>query len=78
MITIKIKTIDIEGETDLFVIDRENFDHDILIGLDMIKKFKLNQDENLNITQKINSEKFKIVEDAATNNSIPNKESKKF
>ena len=58
MITIKIKIFDIEEETDLFVIDRENFDHDILIGLDMIKKFKLNQDENLNITHKINSVQF--------------------
>lgn len=53
MVKISVRIFEIEEETNLVVIDEENFDHDILIGLDMIKKFKLTQDETLKITQKI-------------------------
>lgn len=42
----------------LFVLDNNDFDHDILIGLDLIKEFRLCQDENLNVFQKLNSGQF--------------------
>ncbi|KMQ86766.1 gag-pol fusion protein [Lasius niger] len=38
---------------DVFVVDKENFKYDFLIGLDCIKKFQLIQNEKLEITQKI-------------------------
>jgi len=50
LVTIKIKIFDIEEEVDVFIVDREDFE-DFLIGLDMIKKFKLTQDEELRILQ---------------------------
>lgn len=50
MITLKAKIFDVEKTIDVFVIDKENFDYDVLIGLDCIKKFRLAQDENLKIT----------------------------
>lgn len=54
MITIKIKIFNIEKVMNVVVIDKENFQYDVLIGLDMIKEFKLIQDENLEISQKEN------------------------
>lgn len=54
MITIKIKIFNIEKVMNVVVIDKENFQYDVLIGLDMIKEFKLSQDENLEISQKAN------------------------
>lgn len=59
IVTIKVKIFDIEEETDLFVVDKDNFQHDILIGLDMISKFRLAQDADLKF-KKLN------VEDMAT------------
>jgi len=50
LITIKIKIFDFEEEVDIFIVDREDFE-DFLIGLDMIKKFKLTQDGKLRISQ---------------------------
>ena len=35
----------------VYVVDKENLKYDILLGLDTIKKFKLRQDENLEISQ---------------------------
>ena len=52
MTTIKIKIFDIEENADVYIIDGEEFKYDFLIGLDIIKQFKLVQDEHLNITQK--------------------------
>lgn len=52
MTTIKIKIFDIEKNADVYIIDGEEFKYDFLIGLDIIKQFKLVQDEHLNITQK--------------------------
>lgn len=51
MITLKIKIGNIEKNMDVFVIDKENFNYDFLIGLDCIKNFKLMQDEDLKIIQ---------------------------
>jgi len=50
LVTIKIKIFDIEDEVDVFIINREDFE-DFLIGLDMIKKFKLTQNKELKILQ---------------------------
>lgn len=50
--TIKIKIFKIEKEVDVFIVKNDDFE-DFLIGLDMIKLFRLTQDENLNISQKL-------------------------
>lgn len=46
LITIKIKIFDKEEFVDVFIVENDDF-QEFLIGLDMIKKFKLRQDENL-------------------------------
>jgi len=53
IVTIKIKIFEIEENMDVFVVDKKNFKYDFLIGLDCIKKFRLIQNERLEITQKI-------------------------
>ena len=40
---------------DIYIIKEEDFD-DFIIGLDMIKKFRLTQNENLKIEQKNKSD----------------------
>jgi len=54
---LKIRIFNIEEKTNVVIVDDENFKYDFLIGLDMITKFKLCQDENLNITQKADKKK---------------------
>ncbi|GBP25751.1 hypothetical protein EVAR_12231_1 [Eumeta japonica] len=60
LITIKVKIFDleeevdvhiVENEEDVHIVENEDFD-DFIIGLDMIKKFKLTQNEDLQIEQK--------------------------
>lgn len=51
LVNIKIKIFNIEKYIDVFIVERNDFE-DFLIGLDIIKKFKLSQDENLHISQK--------------------------
>lgn len=53
MITIKAKIFNIEQEIDVFIVNNKNFNYEFLIGLDCIKKFKLIQNEELKIEQKI-------------------------
>lgn len=53
MVTLKVKIFNIEKTINVFVIDKENFDYDFLIGLDCITKFGLAQNEKLKITQKV-------------------------
>lgn len=55
MVTLKLKIFEIEKQVDIFVIDEENFDYNFLVGLDCIQKFKLTQNENLEIMQNIHS-----------------------
>lgn len=50
LITIKVKMFDTEKEMDVYIVE-EDF-QDFIIGLDMIKLFKLIQNENLEISQK--------------------------
>lgn len=52
LIKIKVKILNIEEYIDVFIINNENFNYDFLIGLDCIKKFKLIQNEKLEIEQK--------------------------
>lgn len=51
LVTMKIKIFDMEEYIDVFIAQTDDFE-DFLIGLDIIKKFKLIQDENLQISQK--------------------------
>jgi len=49
---LKIKIFELENFLDVFVIGSPNFQYDLLLGLDGIKMFRLNQNENLIISQK--------------------------
>jgi len=51
IVNIKIKIFNIEKQIEVYIIDEENFENDFLIGLDIIKQFKLIQNEKLQITQ---------------------------
>lgn len=51
LVTIKVKIFEREEYIEVFIVERDDFE-DFLIGLDIIKKFKLIQDENLQISQK--------------------------
>ena len=50
LITIKVKIFNTEKSTDIHIVERDDFE-DFIIGLDMIKKFKLVQKEDLTIEQ---------------------------
>lgn len=53
LITITAKIFNIEDKLDVFIVDNKNFDYDFLIGLDGIKKFRLVQNEQLEISQNL-------------------------
>lgn len=61
MIQMKAKILNIEEYINVFIINNENFKYDFLMGLDCIKKFKLIQNEKLEIEQK-RSESTEIIE----------------
>lgn len=63
--TLKVKILKIEKEVDIYIID--GYKYDFLIGLDMIKEFRLSQDMNLKISQ--NNE---LIEDSKENISTLN------
>lgn len=48
---LKIKIFNIEENVDISIVDEQYFKHDFLIGLDLIKIFRLTQDEKLEINQ---------------------------
>lgn len=52
----KMRIHKIEKTVEVFVVDDENFEYDILLGLDTIKNFYLKQDYDLTIYQKLNWE----------------------
>lgn len=52
---LSMKINKIEEILDVHVVKNNNFSYDLLLGLDAIKKFRLIQDENLKIFQKINN-----------------------
>lgn len=51
LIRIKAKVLNIEKYISVFIINDRNFDYDFLLGLDCIKKFRLLQNEKLEIEQ---------------------------
>lgn len=51
-ITLKIKICNIMSNFSFFIIKSNTFKEDLLLGLDLIQRFKLCQNENLKITQK--------------------------
>lgn len=51
---LKIKILDLEKNVDVYIIEEKNFKYDFLIGLDLIQTFRLTQNEDLRITQKLN------------------------
>ena len=71
LVTMKIKIFDMEEYIDVFIIERDDFE-DFLIGLDIIKKFRLIQDENLQISRKkmIDAEKVIKIDDEIKQRSV--------
>lgn len=72
--TITIKIFQMVEKVDVYIIDKEDFQYEFLIGLDMIKKFQLIQNENLEITQKerlILMEENKVGENSTNKNTNP-------
>lgn len=49
-ITIKVKIFDIEKETDLYIVEKDDFE-DFMILIDILKSFKLIQNEKLGNSQ---------------------------
>ena len=73
-IKIPIKIHKIEKEIDAHVIKNGKFSYDILLGLDVIKKFHLLQDDNLNIFQRLHNGKIEKIIDYKDEISINKKE----
>lgn len=76
MITLDVAIFDLEKKMNVFVIDKENFDYDFLVGLDCIKEFCLVQNENLDISQKIPIQRSEIVSKEANKKNTDFKEIK--
>lgn len=55
---VKVKIFKKSKTVWIFVLDTDDFNHEFLIGLDLIKEFGLCQDENLNIFQRFNGHKY--------------------
>ncbi|ESN99371.1 hypothetical protein HELRODRAFT_162913 [Helobdella robusta] len=67
---IVVKVGNLTDNLNTYVVKNNNFSYDLLLGLDAIKKFKLIQDENFNILQRINKNKIiKIEERDKMNNN---------
>lgn len=71
MINIKIKIFKTEENVDVYIVD--DLEYEFLIGLNMIKQFKLIQNEDLRITQKTNKSVEEIsaeIKNIPTNKKI--------
>ena len=55
LVKLNVKIMNICEDVLVFAIKSENFHYDFLIGLDLVKTFKLCQDDNLIITQNLDS-----------------------
>lgn len=51
----------IEEVINVYVVRNNNFSYDLLLGLDAIKKFRLIQDENLDIFQRVQKDKIEQI-----------------
>lgn len=68
LITIKVKKFDIEKEMDVYIVKEEDF-QEFIIGLDMMKLFKLIQNEKLEISQKKETDIINIGIETEINNT---------
>lgn len=73
---LKIKIFDIEKYEDVYIIDEQNFNYDFLIGLDLIKKIQLIQDEKLKIGQKQDKKNKDVCTNTETNKKTEGEEDK--
>lgn len=55
-----MKIAELEHDVDVHVVRSDSFKYDLLIGLDVIKQFKLIQDENLQIWQRVGRKKRRV------------------
>lgn len=53
-----------------FVVKNDNFNYDVLLGIDAIQKFKLIQNEHLKIFQRINNDKLKQLQNRSNTDQI--------
>lgn len=49
----KMKLNKIEKDIDVYIVLDDNFTYDLILSLDAIRKFKLKQDKNLRVAQKV-------------------------
>ena len=61
----------IEDTLNVCVVKNNNFNYDLLLGLDAIRKFKLIQDENLEIKQKISNKYVEVNDLKNLSEAIP-------
>jgi hypothetical protein len=64
----RMKINKIEKEIDVYIIRNDNFTYDLILGLDAIRKFKLRQDENLRVSQKVGDKEEIIFNKKEFNN----------
>ena len=50
---LRMKIKKIEKEINVYIVCNDNFTYDLILGLDTIRKFKLKQDENLRVSQRV-------------------------
>lgn len=71
---LKVKIFEIEKNVDVYIIDEQSFKDDFLIGLDLIKIFRLTQDENLKISQKLYKKEEVFSSNKKLNTGLKDKE----
>lgn len=57
LITLKAKILNEEKNINAFILESDEFDHDLLLGLDTINKFRLTHNEDLNVIQQKENKK---------------------
>lgn len=69
-VSLVMKIHKIEKEVEAYIIKNDNFSYDILLGLDVIKKFKLLQNDDLNIFQRLDDDKLEMVTEKRKNGNF--------
>ena len=69
-----MKINELEGHMDVYVVRNSHFSYDLLLGLDAIKKFRLIQDENLKITQRIDQNRVETITESEERELLPVRE----
>ena len=57
---LRMKINKVEKEINVYIAHNDNFTYDLILGLDSIREFKLKQDENLRVSQKVD-DKVEII-----------------